>query len=113
MGGIIQMTSKEILHKIVESEKNARLIYDETVALQNGFDDYIKLHINELKKKYTNEAEKEIKEFDTEEKKKADNEIKRLDDKLEANLTKAKKHYESEKSNIVNKLFNVAVNGNA
>lgn len=107
------MTSKEILHKIVEAERDARLIYDETASLQEGFDDYINLHVTELRKKYSDEAEKEIAEFDAEEKRKADAEIERLENQLETDIEKAKTNYLSNKERIVDTLFGIVVNGNA
>lgn len=54
------MTPMEILNMIVDSENDARDIYDEAVSMKNSFDEYVGAHIDELKRKYFDEAEKNI-----------------------------------------------------
>lgn len=107
------MTSVEILHKIVDTENEARAIYNEAVSLRDGFDDYIHVHINELKTKYYTQADSEIAQTEQSIITRADKQLKELDKKLEAELADAKAQYEKERADVVMKIFNIAVNADA
>lgn len=107
------MTPMEILHKIVETEDDAHAVYDEAVAIREGFDKYVQDHIDVIKKEHFDRAEKEIVSFEAEEKKRADEAIKKLDEKLVVDLAAAKTHYEGVKEAAVLKIFKLAVGADA
>ena len=107
------MTPMEILHKIVETEGNAQAVYDEVIAIREGFDKYVQDHIEVIRKDHFERADAAIAAFKAEETKRADDAIKMLDEKLVADLTAAKCGYEEAKSEIVMKLFKLAVDVDA
>ena len=107
------MTPMEILNMIVDSENDARDIYDEAVSLKNGFEDYVNAHINELRKKYFDEAEKEIAKAEEEEVRLADEKIEELDKKLIRDIEAARARYERVEQDVVLKIFELAVNADA
>ncbi len=109
----VNMTPIEILHKIVDTENEARVIYDEAVSLRDGFDDYVRVHINQLKTEYYQQADTEIEQAEQGFIERADRELKALDEKLEAELADAKAQYESERDAVVMKIFKIAVNADA
>ncbi len=104
------MTQTEILHRIVETENEARIIYNEAVAMQTGFEEHVQTHIEELKKKYALLEESEVSAEEDKAVSEADREIERLDKKLEAELSSAKNKYETRRSEYIDKLFRLAVN---
>lgn len=104
------MTSIDTLHRIVETEAKARTVYSEAVSLREGFDDYVKVHLDEMKREYKARADMEIEKFRLSEKKRADEEVAALDVKLKNDLEAAAQRYQSEKELVVEKLFRLAVN---
>lgn len=107
------MTPMEILNMIVDSENDARDIYDEAVSMKNSFDEYVGAHIDELKRKYFDEAEKNIEAAEKKEKDLADEKIRQLDEKLSQDLESARKRYERLEKDVVEKIFKLVVNGDA
>jgi len=107
------MTPMEILSKIVEAEVNARAVFDEAEMLKAGFEDYVKAHIDELRKQYFDSAEKEISSAREREKARADSKIKELDEKLETELAEVKDRYEKGREAVVLKIFKLAVDVDA
>lgn len=104
------MTPMEILHKIVEAEGSAQAVFNEATALKEGFDDYVNVQIEALKKQYFSRAEKAILEAGEHETARANAEIAQLDKKLEAELAVLKTQFEQEREAIVLKVFKLAVN---
>ena len=103
------MTPTEILHKIVETENEARTIYDEAVALENGFDESVRAHVDKLRDKYAAKEEAEVAAAESAAVSQADEEIRRLDQKLETELNAAKTRYEAQRGEFAEKLFRLAV----
>lgn len=103
------MTPMEILHKIVETEDDAHSVYDEAVSIREGFDKYVQDHIDVIRKEHFERADKAIAAFEAEETQRADDTIKKLDEKLEADLATAKAQYEGVKDAAVLKIFKLAV----
>lgn len=104
------MTPTEILHKIVETENDARAIHDEAVALQEGFQEEVRSLAEKLEKQYAEREEKDVSAAAAAAAAKADREIERLDKKLEEDLAAAKKRYEKHREDFVEKIFGLAVN---
>ena len=104
------MTPTEILHKIVETENKARSIYSEAAALQEGFDDNLREHVNKLKEQYAAKEEQEVAAAEKAAVEEADKEIEKLNYKLESELTVAKSRFESQRDSYVDKIFRLAVN---
>ncbi len=104
------MTPIDTLHRIVETEAKARSVYSEAVSLRESFDDYVKVHIEELKREHKAMADAEIERYRISEKERADGEITRLDEQLRHDLEAAAARYQSEKEMVVEKLFRLAVN---
>ena len=107
------MTPIEILHKIVETEESARSLYDEAVAIREGFDKYVQDHIDVIRKEHFERADQAIAAFEVEEKQRADEAIIQLDQKLLKDLAAAKNRYENAKNDAVQKIFKLAVDFNA
>ncbi len=107
------MTPMEILNMIVDSENDARDIYDEAVSMKNSFEEYVGAHIDELKRKHFDEAEKNIAAAQKKEKELADEKIRQLDEKLGQDLESARKRYERLEKDVVEKIFKLVVNGDA
>ena len=103
------MTPIEILHKIVETEESARSLYDEAVAIREGFDKYVQDHIDVIRKDHFERAEQAIAAFEIEEKKRADETIVQLDEKLAKDMSAARLRYETAKAEAVQKIFKLAV----
>ena len=107
------MTPMEILHKIVETEGNAQAVYDEVIAIREGFDKYVQDHIEVIRKDHFERADAAIAAFEAEETKRADDAIKLLDEKLAVDLAAAKVRYEEAEREVVQKLFKLAVDVDA
>ncbi|MBS7402567.1 MAG: hypothetical protein ACI3UZ_00445 [Oscillospiraceae bacterium] len=107
------MTPTEILHRIVETENNARNIYKEAVSLREDFNDGVNARIEELRKQCFAEADEKIKQAELEAVRSADAEIERLDKKLESDLASAKQQYENLQDVFIDKIFRLAVNMDA
>lgn len=107
------MTPIEILNKIVEAESSAREVYNEADELKKNFDEYVQKHIDVIRKKYADRAERDIAEAKQKETARADAEISKLSEQLRAELETAKKRYEQEKDADVLKIFKLAVAADA
>ncbi|MEG1190296.1 MAG: hypothetical protein RSD48_02470 [Oscillospiraceae bacterium] len=107
------MTPMEILHKIVDTEYDARSIYSEAISQRDGFDAHVSEHISALKNEYFARADKEIATAEQREIRRADQAIQELDKRLSSELDAAKSRYESEKDEVILKIFKLAVDVDA
>ena len=107
------MTPIEILHKIVDTEESARSLYDEAVAIREGFEKYVQDHVDVIRKEHFERADQVIAAFEVEEKKRADDTIVQLDEKLAKDMAAAKDRYVNAKDEAVQKIFKLAVDFDA
>jgi hypothetical protein len=99
----------ETLGRIVEAESGARAVFDEAALLQDGFDTYVREHIEALRKQYFARAEQMIAETAEQEAARADAEIAALGRKLESELSGLRALYEKRRETLVDKIFRMAV----
>ncbi|NLW64684.1 MAG: hypothetical protein GXY26_00385 [Clostridiales bacterium] len=107
------MTAIEILHTIVDTDKNARSIYAGATELRDSFYAYVAEHVEYIRKERFAEADRQIAEADKNAKIKAEEAIRELDAKLCTELSEAREHYESKKDAVVEKIFKLAVDVDA
>lgn len=107
------MTPAEILLKIVEADKNARDVYDSTMELRDGFDGYVAGRVEEIRKEYFEKADERIAEAEKKIVAEADEAMAASDARLEKELSEAKTHFCNEKTAVINRIFQMAVNVNA
>lgn len=103
------MTQMDILRKIVETENNARSIYTEAVSLQADFESYVQVRKDRIKEQYKAQAESEIAQAALTEKTQADSEIQEMDMAAETALASAKNRFESQRQQVVDRIFKLAV----
>lgn len=107
------MTPVEILHKIVDADINARSVADGTQELCDGFDDYIKTHIDSLHDEIFASADAETARYEKTAVADTEKELARLDEKYGAELDAVKRRYESQRDSIVDRIFKMAVDVDA
>lgn len=107
------MTPIEILHNIVDADKNARSVYEGATELRDSFYEYVAEHVEDIRKERFTEADTKIATADEDAKKKADEAISELDAKLDIELAAAREHYENKKEAVIEKIFKLAVDVDA
>lgn len=104
------MTSKEILHVIVECEQQARRVYDEACEKENGYDDYLTRKREELRSAAFAEADEKLAALDAEETAAASGKIAAMEKKQEQDYASANRWYQDNREGFISRLFDMVVN---
>lgn len=104
------MTSKEILHVIVEREQQARRNFDEACEKENGYDAYLARKREELRTAAFAEADEKLAALDAEESAAASGKIAAMEQKQEQDYASANKWYQDNREEFISRLFDMVVN---
>lgn len=103
------MTPKELMRVIVQTEQEARDIYDEALQRQDGFEAGLEAEKKQLREDIFANAESEVKKAQRDAAEKADAEIARLDERLAYEMNRAKLLFESNETALMERIFRIVV----
>jgi len=103
------MERKEILHRIVEAERQAKSLVSEAEARRDGFSRYLEEKTAELRREHLECAERRIAEFDLAARASSDGLIAELDLKTERDLNGIHSEFEANREVWAQDLFNTAI----
>lgn len=104
------MTSKEILHAIVEQEQLARRGYDTACEKVNGYDEYIAEKRSELRSEIFSAADKKLETLEAGETAAAESRLQAMEEKQEQDFAAANRWYQKHRDEFVERLFSMVVN---
>lgn len=103
------MDPQEILHEIVKTDLEARVLYDEAVRQQSALSESLREKTAELRREYFAKADERVAEFEKREIANADAEIAAIDGKFNRNHSRLVSFFEDNKGKIALKLFNIVI----
>lgn len=103
------MTPKELLHEIVIAENEARVLHENAVREQEGFEESLEKTRLELREEIFGEAENKLRAHEEREVLAADDAMAKLDKAHNADMEKLRNAFESQKERVAEKLFNIVV----
>ncbi len=104
------VTSKEILHAIVEREQQARQSYDAACEKVRGYDDYIARKREELRQAAFAEADEKLAALEAEETAAASAKISEMELKQEQDYAGANRWYQDNREEFISRVFDMVVN---
>ena len=106
------VTSKEILHVIVEQEQQARLVYDSAHEKESGYDDYLARKREELRSAAFAQADEKLAALEAEVSASANEKIAAMEQKQEQDYASANKWYRDNRDEFISRVFDMVVNSN-
>lgn len=104
------MTSKEILHAIVEQEHLARRGYDEVCQKVDGYDDYIAQKREQMRSDVFAAADERLSALEAEETAKTGRQLEAMEEKQSQDFAYANRWYQNHRDEFVERVFSMVVN---